>query len=273
MVGGRAWEALADSPRTERAARSLPWVWSRAERAGRPHGAGVGDEQAFATVRALAERGVPATVDRVERAGLVAPERARRLAAALGELPDGTWLALDLAAVGLGEGVTPCRRALARVLDALPVGAWLQVGAQDPALAGAALEVVLALAAESAPLVVTLPATLRRSAADARELAASEVAVRLVEGVPSPPAVALPWGRPTDLALARLAAQLRADGARVLLATRRPPLRRFLLATVAGLEVELPLAEAGDTPTPFPARVAVPTGPGWFRTWLRTLPT
>jgi len=230
----------------------------------RPGGRGLGGDEAFAAVRALAARGLAATLDHGDPAGPPpAPGALRRLAAALGGLPAGTWLALDLGRVGLDDSPARCRAELAAVLDALPVGCWLQVGTDDPARAGAALAVVLALAEESAPLVATVPATLRRGAADARLLAEAEVPVRLVEGAPSPPAVAHPWGPPTDLAYARLAADLHRDGARVLLAPRRAELRDALLATLGPVEVELPLSgprtPAFDPVTRHrPTRVAVP---------------
>lgn len=275
----RMWEALVDDPRTERAARRVPWVWARAERAGRRHGGGVTRDEAFATVRDLGGRGLPATVDPLHRAAptLQATEGYVTLAGDLGDLPAGTWLAVDLALVGLDHSVERCRHDLARVLDALPVGCWLQVAASDRALTGAAVDVVLTLAAESAPLVATVAANLRRSRDDARELAEAEVPIRLVEGTPAPPSVAHPLGTPTDLAYARLAQDLRAAGARVLLATRQAPLRASLLATLGPGEVELPLGAplhpAYDPLTRRnPVRVTVPYGPGWFRTWLRSIP-
>ncbi len=269
-VSRSAWEAPA-GPRTGRVARRAPWPAPPRPDPGpagwRQPGAGAGRDEAFATVRALAARGLAATLDHPDHLDPAAPPPARdhdrRLAAALGGLPAGTWLALDLGRVGLEEGPARCRAELAAILDALPVGCWLQVGTGDPARAGAAVDVVLALAEESAPLVATVPATLRRSAADARLLAEAEVPVRLVEGTPSPPAIAHPWGPPTDLAYARLAAELHGDGARVLLATRRAALRDALLATLGPVEVELPLAgpraPAFDPVTRHgPTRVAVP---------------
>lgn len=308
-----AGDALVDGPRPQRAVRRVPGP--RADTAGPERGAGTGeealaavrhvhgpwadpadpergagtgtgDDDALAAVRALAAMGLAATLDRRDR-GLSRPEgpdaarwagdRHRRLAAGLGGLPGGTWLGLDLAAVGLCESVARCRQELARILDALPVGCWLQVGVGDPALAWAAVEVVLTLTEESAPLVMTVPATLRRSAADAHLLAEAEVPIRLVEGGPAPPAVAHPWGPATDLAYARLAADLRAEGARVLLATRRPALRDALLATLGLVEVELAL-DAPRSPAFDPVtrharvRVAVPCGPGWSPSWLHPLP-
>jgi len=227
-------------------------------------GRGLGGDEAFAAVRALATRGLAATLDHSDLASPPpAPGAHRRLAAALGGLPAGTWLALDLGRVGLDDSPARCRAELAAILDALPVGCWLQVGTRDPARAGEALAVVLALAEESAPLVATVPATLRRGPADARLLAEAEVPVRLIEGTPSPPAVAHPWGPPTDLAYARLAAELHGDGARVLLATHRAALRDALLATLGPVEVELPLsgprAPAFDPVTRHcSTRVAVP---------------
>jgi hypothetical protein len=172
-------------------------------------------EEALAVAGAL---GLPVTLALVARGRGVAGA-AVRLAATL---PDRAWLGLDLAALGLGADAQRCRADLARIVEALPAGAWLQLSAGDPGLVSRAAEVALALTDETAPVVATVPAT---HPGLARPLVDAEVPIRLTGGP------ALPY--------ARLAERLAAEGARPLLATTDAPLRALLLSTLGRLDVEL----------------------------------
>jgi proline dehydrogenase len=276
----RALFALVTSGSLERAVRRVPPVRARAERAARRYVAGTTRDEAFEVVRRLDAEGMTASVDlfgemvtdpaEAERAAAEYVELAKLTA----DLPEGTWLALDLSHLGLDVSADFCRRQLARVVEALPIGRWIQVGAEDSGRTDAALDVVTALAGESAALTMTVQANLRRSPADARRLADAEVPIRLVKGAyAEPPAVALPWGEPSDVAFLRLATQLADAGAAFSIATHDAVLREAVLAR-REVPVEMLLGVRPDHARALVARgtavrVYVPYGPGWFRYWLR----
>lgn len=277
----RALFALATSRRFERLVRGVSR--DRAERAARRYVAGTTRDDAFEVARALDSRGMAATIDLFGEAVRDPAEAARvtgeyvELAKLTADLPERTWLAVDLSHLGLDISVDFCRGQLARVVEALPIGRWLQVGAEDSARTDAALHVVSALAGESAAVAMTVQANLRRSPADVRRLADAEIPVRLVKGAyVEPPSVALPWGEPTDVAFLRLAAQLADAGATFSIATHDAVLREAILARHRGTEVEMLLGVRGDHARALVARgdgvrVYVPYGPDWFRYWMRRL--
>lgn len=265
----------------ERAVRRLPPLRARAERAARRYVAGTTRDEAFEVVRRLDGQGMTASIDLF---GELVTDRAEaertaaeyvELAKLTADLPAGTWLALDLSHLGLDIGPDFCRRQLARVVEALPIGRWIQVGAEDSSRTDATLDVVTALAGESAALTMTVQANLRRSAADAARLAEAEVPIRLVKGAyVEPPAVAYAWGEPTDVAFLRLARQLVEAGAAFSVATHDPVLREAVVALRRSLPVEMLLGVRPDDARALaargvPVRLYVPYGPGWFRYWLR----
>jgi hypothetical protein len=83
------------------------------------------------------------------------------------------WLAIDLSHIGLDVSVDACRRHLAAIVEALPAGRRIQVGAEDTSRTGPILEIVTALVAQGAPLMATVQANLRRSPQDLARLAAA----------------------------------------------------------------------------------------------------
>ena len=99
--------------------------------------------------------------------------------------------------------------------------------------------------------------------------------MRLVKGAyVEPPAVALPWGRPTDDAYAALAHQLCNAGADVALATHDAALRARLLAELPNVRCELllgirPADAVALAATGRDTRIYVPYGPDWLRYFLR----
>lgn len=274
---------LATDPRLERAVRSLPPLVTRAERAARRYVAGTTRDEAFDLTRRLNRAGVAATLDLFGEAVADPNEAARvadeyvELAKLTADLPAGTWLAVDPSHIGLDVSADFCRRQLARIVEALPMGRWLQVGAEDARRLDATLDVVTTLAGESAALTMTVQANLRRSADDARRLADAEVPVRLVKGAyVEPSAVALPWGEPTDVAYVRLASLMADLGASFSVATHDPVLREAVLATLGEREVEMLLGvRTGDARAlagrGVPVRLYVPYGSGWFRYWMRRM--
>jgi proline dehydrogenase len=199
-----------------------------------------------------------------------------QLARTLAQVQDA-WLAIDLSHVGLDISVETCRRHLATIVEALPAGRRIQVGAEDASRTDPILQVVTALATQGAPLMATVQANLRRSLQDVARLAAAGVPVRLTKGAYVEPAgLAYPWGEETDVAFLRLAHQLREAGAAFSLATHDPVLREALLLALGPSPVEMLLGvrpqDARDlVGRGVGVRCYVPYGPDWFRYWLRRL--
>jgi proline dehydrogenase len=279
----RALFALASSRRFERSVRRVPVVRAQAARAARQYVAGTTRDEAFEAVRQLDGQGLAATVDLFGEAVRDRAEAVRvadeyvELAKLMADLPERTWLAIDLSHVGLDVSPDFCRGQLARVVETLPIGRWLQVGAEDSARQDATLEVVTALADESAAVTMTIQANLRRSPDDAMRLADAEIPIRLVKGAyVERPSVALPWGEPTDVAFLRLAAQLAEEGAAFSIATHDAVLREAVLANHGAHPVEMLYGVRSDHARLLAARgldvrIYVPYGRDWFRSWMRRL--
>jgi proline dehydrogenase len=266
----------------ERQVRRVPALERRAWRAARRYVAGQTREQALEAVGQLGAGGISASVDLFGEL-VTDPTTARhataeyvQLARTLAQAEDA-WLAIDLSHIGLDLSVDFCRRQLATIIEALPVGRLIQVGAEDSSRTDAVLAVVTALAGEGAPLMATLQANLRRSPKDVARLAEAGVPVRLVKGAyVEPSQLAYPWGEQTDVAFLRLAHQLRAAGVAFSLATHDPRVREALLLALGALPIEMLLgvreADArGLVGRGLAVRCYVPYGRDWFRYWLRRL--
>jgi len=271
----RALLTLATSPALERAVRAIPGAEARAWSSARRYVAGRDVGDAVAVVRRLDAVGLRASVDLFgertspARAGEVVSgyrALAERLAA---ETDAGAWLSLDLSHVAFDAG------RLEQIATAIPPGRRLQVGAEEAAVTGRVLDLVIGAAAAGHPVEATLQANLRRSPADADRLAAAGVPVRLVKGAyVESPADALPWGEPTESAYAGLARRLAAAGVDLALATHDRALRDRVLAELPIARCELllgvrpfdaiALAEAGRD-----VRIYVPYGDAWFRYFMR----
>jgi proline dehydrogenase len=103
-------------------------------------------------VAGLRDQGIAASVDCFGElvADPAAAERATadyvQLATTLAQVQDA-WLAIDLSHIGLDVSVDACRRHLAAIVEALPAGRRMQVGAEDTSRTDPILQVVTALAA------------------------------------------------------------------------------------------------------------------------------
>jgi proline dehydrogenase len=274
--------ALATSERLERAVRRSQRGEALAYRLASRYVAGLTAGEAFATASRLAERGVLSSIDFFgERVS--GPDEADRvtdayvsLAERLGsEAPAGTYLSVDLSHLAIDEaGVA---RRLERIAEALPPGAFVQVGAEEAARADRILETVLAVARASVRVSATLQANLRRSVSDASALVDAGVPIRLVKGAyVESPAVAHAFGEPTNLAFVNLAHSLHGAGATVWLATHDPVLREALLPALPGAGVEMLLGVRPDDQVALaargiPVRVYMPYGDQWFRYAMRRL--
>jgi proline dehydrogenase len=275
--------ALATSTALERAVRGVPGGSRAAWRlVARGYVAGETTEDALARAAELAQVNIAASLDlfgeRVEDpAGADAVAEAyARLAERLAEAPRGTWLSVDLSHLGLPGDARAAHRRLASILERLPAGARLQVGAEEAALTDAVLGAIHH-APEPSRLTATIQANLRRSPGDLPPLAAAGIGVRLVKGAYiEGPREALPYGDATDLAYLRLAEQLGELEADVQLATHHGLLREAARRVLPHATIEMllgvrapdarALAAAG-----VPVRLYVPFGPDWFRYGMRRL--
>ena len=272
---------LATSDRVERAVRALSPIERRCYGFARRYIAGVSLEDALAAVRGLREQGMAASVDLFGE-GLSDPEaiqivvgRYRHTARRLGELDCDAYLEVVPSHLGLDLSQGFLRQQLEQVIDALPSGSRLEVSAEESWRTERILGVVLELAREGAPVIATLQGNLRRSEADAEQLADAGVPVRLVKGAYlEPPDVAHPWGEATDLAFLRLAHGLHAAGAELSIGTHDAVIREALLASLEGIGVEMLLGVRPEDARELVrrghrVRIYVPFGDGWFRYWMR----
>lgn len=271
--------SLITNRRLERGVRRSPTLQRRAYTAARRYVAGETIQDMLGVIAGLREQGIAASVDFFGElvADPATAERATadyvQLAKTLAQVED-VWLAIDLSHIGLDVSVDACRRHLATIVEALPAGRRIQVGAEDTSRTDPILQVVTALAAKGAPLMATVQANLRRSPHDVARLAAAGVPVK--GAYVEPAGLAYPWGEATDIAFLRLAHQLREAGAAFSLATHDPVLRQALLLAFGPSPVEMLLGvrpqDAHDlTHRGVQVRCYVPYGPDWFRYWLRRL--
>ena len=272
---------LATSERFERAVRAVPGGAGLAYRLASPYVAGPTADDAMATARELAGRGVRSSVDffgenvtSPAEADLVADEYVR-LAARVADAPPRTYLALDLSHIGLDGPAEAVARRLERIAAALPEGSLVQVGAEQADRTDRILDAVLTAARAGRSVGATVQANLRRSPTDARALAEAGVPVRLVKGAyVESPALAHAWGDATDVAFVELAYTLQRAGAAFSLATHDPVLREALIPAMPGVEVEMllgvrPADQASLAARGIPVRLYVPFGDAWFRYAMR----
>src|SRR5579885_2728874 len=170
--------ALATSDRFERAVRRAQAGEALAYRLATRYVAGRTAEDAFATARRLAERGVLSSIDLFgERVS--DPSEADRvtdeyvaLAGRIAEAAPGAYLSVDLSHLAIDEPGSAARGRLERIAAALPPGVFVEVGAEDAARTDQILETVLAVARAGGRVAATVQANLRRSAVGARRLGA-----------------------------------------------------------------------------------------------------
>ena len=88
-------------------------------------------------------------------------------------------MALDLSHVGQDVSAEFCLRQLERIVDALPAGRGLDVGAEDSGRIDASHKILVALARRGVPVQATLQANLRRSGDDWPRLVEGHVSLAL----------------------------------------------------------------------------------------------
>lgn len=272
---------LATSDAVERAARALPPIERGCYRRARRYVAGETLDDAIATAADLAARGLGSTIDffgesltdpaAVESVVNTYAEAATRIKGL------GQRAYLEVVPSHVGVDISPefFAEQLRRIVEVLPPESRLEVSAEESWRTERVLPVVLALAEEGAPLMLTLQANLRRTQHDARRVAQAGIPVRLVKGAYLEPRdVAHPWGEPTDRAFRRLASQIHESGGELAIATHDPLLRDSLLSTLDGTTVEMLLGVRGDDAAHLveaghSVRIYVPFGTRWFRYWMR----
>jgi proline dehydrogenase len=243
----RVLSALATSERFERAVRGLPGGEHAAFRRALRYVAGRERADAFARAHQLASNGIVCSIDLFGESASDPAEADHvaqmyvELAQALTEAPPGTFLSLDLSHIGVDEPGDAIQERLERIAEALPAGARVQIGAEQAERADRILGAVLAGARAGLPVSATVQANLKRTPADARELAEAGVPIRLVKGAyVEDSAIAHPWGEPTDLAFLNLGHELHRGGAEIALGTHDPVLREALLHSLPNVGVEIP---------------------------------
>jgi proline dehydrogenase len=279
-IGRRAAFALATSDRVERAVLNTPPLRALAWRQATRYVAGLDEQAALASVHALGLAGLSASVDlfgeNVTDAAQAEAVTARYIAlAGLLDAGAGTYVSLDCSHVGLGHDLAGCRDRVQRIARALPDGCRLQLGAEESSRADAILDVARTAADDGHPIMVTVQANLRRSAADIEDLARAQIPVRLVKGAyVESTRVAYSWGAETDAAYIQLAQRLDELGADHSLATHDPALLRQLLATREHAAIEFLLRVRTDDAHRLAQEghrvwIYVPYGERWFRYYAR----
>jgi proline dehydrogenase len=272
---------LVASERLERAVRAAPGGTALSWRRARRYFAGSTIAEAVDTAQRLAASGIAASIDLFgERVNDAAEadavlERYRELADRLQpSAPAGTWLSIDLSHLAIATEPRAAARRLASIVEALPAGARLQIGAEEAALATPILEAVLSVS-HPRSITATVQANLRRSASDAERLAAAGVPIRLVKGAYVESSTdAMPYGEPTNLSYLAIAGRLASLDAEVTLATHDGLLREACHHLLPDAGVEMLLGVRPDEAARLAAsgvsvRVYVPYGPDWFRYWMR----
>jgi proline dehydrogenase len=276
---------LATNSQFEQLVRAVPrgkdLAWQKASR----YVAGTTAGDAVQLVRELHAQGVAGSIDHFGElvddpavARRVADDYVR-LAGELVDLPDNTWLSIDLSHLGLDIDPSGCADRLAAIVRALPADRRIQVGAEDYARADAVLACVLAVAARGSAdrLGTTAQANLRRTPEDVERLLDAGVHIRLVKGAYVEPSDrALPFGEPTDIAFLTVAHRLATANAPFAVATHDGVLREALLAAHGPITVEQllgvrPEVKADLVARNVPVRVYVPFGDNWFRYWMRRI--
>jgi proline dehydrogenase len=276
---------LATSSRFEHAVRALPYGDRLAWHAASRYVSGRTARDALALALELHQRGIGVSIDQFGesvREGGVAEIVAAdyvRLAEKLAELPDDTWLSIDLSHLGLDIDQRRCAEHLAAIARRLPPGRRIQVGAEDYARSDAVMGCVLAVGSEglATRLGATVQANLHRATGDLDRLLECGIHVRLVKGAYlESPTRALPYGEATDVAYLRLAHRAAQAGGQFSLATHDGVLREALLASIGARPVEQllgvrPSVLCDLVTRGIPIRVYIPFGDQWFRYWMRRL--
>ncbi|WP_020386598.1 proline dehydrogenase family protein [Kribbella catacumbae] len=273
---------LATNERLEQLVKGVPGGEENAWRAASRYVAGRTRDEALQVAEAQVAKGHGISVDLFGEMSTDPADAARvvdeylELAKLLPEPPADVWLSLDLSHLALDVDPAGAADLVARIVEALPPGRRLQIGAEDIARTDKIQQCVLEVASRGLAdrLGATVQANLLRSPGDIEAFTEAGVQVRLVKGAYVEPVGAHPYGEPTDIAYLRLAHQLAATGDNWSLATHDGRLREAVLLSVGTVRVEHLLGVRPEVlddlrTRDIPTRVYIPYGPSWFRYWLR----
>lgn len=199
----RAW-ALDESLKAR--AMADPAVAAVARRIAARYVAGETIDDALDAARAIAERGHAISLEYVGESVRDAELADREtgifleLAARLREARLPATISFDLSHIGLLQGPDHVQRNGMRLAEAVaPLDTWLMVSAEESERADHVLQATERLAADGAPVGITLQARLHRTPGDLDRALALPGPVRLVKGA---------FLEPTDVALPRESAEL-----------------------------------------------------------------
>jgi len=246
---------------------------------------------AIATVRALNAEGCMATLDvlgedivRLEETEPTVLEYQRALAEIAARGVDSN-ISIKLTALGLKLDPAHCRRELARIVEtARRHGTFVRIDMEDSSVTEETLRIYLECRASYERVGIVLQAYLRRSAADARRVAAVGGNVRVCKGIyVEPPSLAFQEREEIRDSYMRLVEDLLSSGCYVGIATHDPVLVERSRAVVAGLaldrsryEFQMLLGVARTLRRRLTAeghrlRVYVPYGEAWYAYSIRRL--
>ncbi|MEU0092947.1 proline dehydrogenase family protein [Kribbella sp. NPDC006257] len=273
---------LATNERLEQLVKSVPGGEENAWRAASRYVAGRTRDEALKVADQQLALGHGISVDLFGEMSTDPADAARvvdeylELAKVLPAPPADVWLSLDLSHLALDVDPKGAADLVARIVEALPEGRRLQLGAEDLIRTDKVLQCVLDVAGRGLKdrLGATVQANLLRSPDDIAVLTEAGVQVRLVKGAYVEPTGAHPYGEATDIAYLKLAHQLAAAEANWSLATHDARLREAVLLSIGTVPMEQLLGIRPDElarlhDRGIPTRVYIPYGPAWFRYWLR----
>ena len=228
---------LATNEQFERAVKVVPGGERTAWRAASRYVGGRTQDEALATATDLLERGHGVSVDLFGELVTVASVADRvvneylKVIAALPPKQADAWISLDLTHLALDVDPAGAADRVTKIVEALPAGRRLQIGAEDATRTDAVLSCVVDVAHRgfADKLGGTVQANLLRSPADLDRLVDAGVHVRLVKGAYVEPAGVHPYGEATDVAYLTLAFRLAEQKAKWSMATHDGRIREALL--------------------------------------------
>ena len=277
----RVLYGLATNARFESLVGSNVLTMDLAYRAARRYVAGRTLDEALITMRRLLEAGFGVSLDMFgeglddESAASGVVDEYLAAATAMSAIGGDVYLEIVPSHLGLDFGVDLCRGHVEQIVEALPAGARLEISAEETWRTPRIIELTLGLARAGAPLVASVQANLRRSAADVDRLMEAGVPIRLLKGAYLEDSdTAFPWGDQTDIAFLGLAHHIHAGGGALALATHDPVIREALLAALPDAMIEMLLGVREDDAIELVGRghgvrIYTPYGPNWFRYWMR----
>jgi proline dehydrogenase len=248
-------------------------------------------DDALATVRALNAEGCMATLDvlgeDITRLDETAPtvDAYQKALAEIAARGADSNISVKLSALGLKLDPAHCRREFGRIVDtARAHGIFVRIDMEDSSVTEETLRIFFEFRAQYEKVGIVLQAYLRRSADDARRVAAVGGNVRVCKGIyVEPPAIAFQDREEIRVNYMRLVELLLAEGSYVGIATHDPALVERSLALVARLnldrkayEFQMLLGVARTLRRRLTAagqrlRVYVPYGEAWYAYSVRRL--